>query len=54
MEELIQADGRMMIDSVAAALGRSHGLKFQKVRTVSGQRTEGLNKNELNGFVLAI
>jgi hypothetical protein len=61
--ELIRADRRITIDSVATALGCSHGLaysimhdhlKFRKtVLTVSAQRTEGMRKNEPNGSVLA-
>jgi response regulator of citrate/malate metabolism len=50
LEELIQADRRITIDSIATALGCSHGsaynimhdcLKFRKVCTVGAQRTEG-------------
>jgi hypothetical protein len=46
---LIQADRRIMIDSVVTALGCSHGvvhdhLKFWKVRMLGAQRTEGLRK----------
>jgi fructose/tagatose bisphosphate aldolase len=54
VEELIQAGRRKTIDSVATALGCSHGLaysimhdhlKFQKVHMVGAQRTEELRKN---------
>jgi hypothetical protein len=59
-EELIQADRRITIDSVATALGCSHGLtysimydylKFQKVWTWWVPRE--LEDRELNGSVLA-
>jgi hypothetical protein len=62
VENLIRVDRRITIDSVATALGCSHGitsnimhnhLKFRKVFTVDEQRTEGSRKNESNGSVLA-
>jgi hypothetical protein len=62
VEEMIRADVRITIDSVATALECSHGLacsimherlKFRKVRTVVVERAEGSRKNEPNGSVLA-
>jgi transposase len=52
--ELIRADRMITIDSVASALGCSHGWfeVLGSVRTVGAQRTEGLRKNELNGTFL--
>jgi transposase len=53
VEEFIQADRRIMTDSVVTALGCSHGLaystmhdrlKFQKVHTVGAHRTKGSRK----------
>jgi hypothetical protein len=64
VEVLILADRRIMTDSVATALGHSHGLAYSTVLIIQSfgkcahsgvgdQRTEGLRKNELKGSVLA-
>jgi transposase len=63
VEELIRADRRITIDSVATALGCSRGLAYSimhdrlKLRKVCArrvsQRTERSRKNEPNWFVLA-
>jgi transposase len=59
VEELIQIDRRITIDSVATALRCSHGLAYSimhdhlKFQKVGAQRTEGLRTNELNGSALA-
>jgi hypothetical protein len=60
MEELIQAERRIMTDSVATALGRFHGLAYSIMHDcvcahsgVGAQRTEGSRTNEPKGSVLA-
>jgi hypothetical protein len=64
VEQLIRADRRITIDSVATALGHSHGfaceysimhdhLKFRKLGTVGAQRTERSRINLLNVSILA-
>jgi hypothetical protein len=59
VEELIRADTRITIDSVANGLGCSHGLAYSiihdrlKFRKVCARRTEGSRKNEPNWSVFA-